>query len=112
MTMTSQVSFSGNAEIDGILYGTKWSDSSLTFSFAPAQTVTATLLNSVQQDAVRKVLGSVAAVTNLSFSQVIETPLTEGTLRFGESEREATAAAYMSVRASRIEVPADLAMWV
>ena len=95
MTMTSQVSFSGNAEIDGILYGTKWSDSSLTFSFAPAQTVTATLLNSVQQDAVRKVLGSVAAVTNLSFSQVIETPLTEGTLRFGESEREATAAAYL-----------------
>jgi serralysin len=95
MTMTTEVSFSGNTEIDGILYGTKWSLPSLTFSFAPAQGTTATLLNSVQQDAVRQVLGSVAAATTLTFSEIAETPLTQGTLRFAESASEITASAYM-----------------
>jgi serralysin len=100
MTMTSQVSFSGNTEIDGVLYGTKWSLPSLTFSFVPAQGTTSPLLNTVQQDAVRQVLGSVAAVTSLTFGEVAETPQSQGILRFGESENQVTASAYMPAERS------------
>ena len=73
--MTTEVSFSGNTEIDGILYGTKWSLPSLTFSFAPAEGTTATLLNSVQQSAVRQVLSSVAAATPPVTSTTLNRPL-------------------------------------
>jgi serralysin len=95
MTMTSQISFSGNTEIDGVLCGTEWSSSSLTFSFAPPVGANATVLNDVQKGAVRQILNSVAAVTNLSFSEVAETPFVKGVLRFGESSSLPTAAAYL-----------------
>src|SRR5688500_5935543 len=95
MTMTSQVSFSGNAEIDGVLDGTKWALPSLTYSFVPERGTTSPLLNTAQQDAVRQVLGSVDASTNLTFSQVAETSQSQGILRFGESANQITASAYM-----------------
>lgn len=95
MTMTSNAPFSGNAEIDGVLYGTKWSSSTLTFSFAPAKASPSTLMNSEQQAAVRQILSSVAAVTGLSFKEVTETSFSQGTLRFGEAKDQVTASAYL-----------------
>jgi serralysin len=94
MTMTSQASFSGNAEIDGVFSGTKWSSLSLTFSFAAPQGVNATYFNSTQIGAVRQILSSIAALTDLSFTEVAE-PQTTGTLRFGESASKTTASAYL-----------------
>jgi serralysin len=95
MTMTSQVSFSGNTEIDGILDGTKWSDSLLTFSFAAPLGASATTLNSAQQDAVRDVLQSIAALTTLTFAETAETGSAQGVLRYGESVSARTASAYL-----------------
>jgi serralysin len=106
MPATLSVARSGNAYLDGLLFGRKWAVSSLTFSFPsdpqfypsgygdgePFSGFEA--FNAVQQAAMRKVLLNYSAVTNLRFAEVVESATTQGDLRFAESNLPETAWAY------------------
>ncbi len=100
MPSVSIVLGSGNADIDGVLSGLRWSSGALTFSFptAAAQFGYAVpgfqALNAAQQNAVKASLAAYASVANLSFTQVTESSSTHGTLRFAESDDSGTAYAY------------------
>ena len=85
MPNTASVSLTGNKYIDGVLTGTKWATTDLTFSF-PAQASfygsgygngelsnNFEAFNSAQQAAVRSILASYSAVANVTFSEVQET---------------------------------------
>ena len=82
MTATASVSPTGDPYLDGILSGTKWGVTSLTFSFPTDPsfysytTEAATnfkAFTTVQQEAVREVLQNYSAVANLTFTEVTET---------------------------------------
>jgi len=106
MTAVSTYSPTGNAYVDGVLTGVKWAVSALTYSFPtsgsfygsgygngePSNNFAA--LNSVQQDAVRTVLASYAAVANVTFTEVTETASTHADLRYAESDAPSTSWAY------------------
>lgn len=101
MATATTVSYTGIADIDGVLSGVRWTDPHLTFSFAAAGISIGSLLgvkiqtlSVTQQDAVRSVLKSAASVSALTFTEVPDTTNSQGTLRFGESAAEITASAY------------------
>jgi Ca2+-binding RTX toxin-like protein len=106
MPATMSVAPSGNAYIDGLLFGRKWAVNNLTFSFpsgsqfyhadygAGEPFAGFEAFNAVQQAAMRKVLLNYSAVSNLRFSEVTESATTQGDLRFAESDMPATAWAY------------------
>ena len=82
MTAVSNYSGTGNSYIDGILTGTRWASTSLTFSFPTSSTYYEyggeptngfRAFTSVQQDAVRDVLANYSAVSNLTFTEITET---------------------------------------
>jgi serralysin len=96
----------GNAYIDGLLSGVKWSVTSLSFSFPtdasfygagygfgePLSSFKA--FTPIQQTAVRAVLQSYSQVVNLTFTEVTETATQHGDLRYAESDKPGTAWAY------------------
>jgi VCBS repeat-containing protein len=96
----------GNSYVDGLLTGTKWAVSSLTYSFPtdasfygssyagaePMNNFKA--FTSVQQGAVRTILHSYESVANLSFTQVSESSTQHGDLRYAGSDAPSTAWAY------------------
>src|SRR5687768_4962506 len=98
MPSVSWYSPSGNAYLDGLLNGTKWAVTSLTFSFPtdpsfygsnygsgePSNNFEA--FNPAQRTATRIILQSFAAVTNLNFTEVTETATQHGDLRFAETD--------------------------
>jgi serralysin len=97
----SSVSYTGSADVDGVLSGIRWTDALLTFSFAASGVSAGSLagvnvqtLSVVQQDAIRDVLKMAANVSGLSFTEVADTSASQGTLRFGESPTEFTATGY------------------
>jgi serralysin len=97
----SSVSYTGIADIDGVLSGIRWSDPHLTFSFAASGVSIGSLLgvniqtlSTQQQDAIRTVLKIAASITNLSFTEVGDSRGAQGTMRFGESPTEITASGY------------------
>lgn len=103
MAAVSTYSPTGNTYIDGILNGTKWASTSLTFSFPTSGSFyeyTGEASNNfkaftdLQQDAIKKVLANYSAVTNLSFTEITETSTDHATLRYAESDAPATAWAY------------------
>ena len=101
MATATSVSYTGVADIDGVLSGLRWADPNLTFSFAsPGVSVGSLLgariqtLSTTQQDAMRSVLAAAASVSALTFTEVADTTQSQGTLRFGESAAEITASAY------------------
>lgn len=101
MPTATSVSYTGNADIDGVLSGVRWTDPHLTFSFAAVGASVGSLLgvriqtlSATQQDAIRKVLKQAASVSALTFTEVADTTQAQGTLRFGESAAEITASAY------------------
>ena len=74
------INASGNADIDGILWGWRWDHNAITYSF-PADTssylnngyvqiVSFQALNAVQQDAVHAIVANIATFANLTFSEV------------------------------------------
>ena len=110
MTATASVSPTGDPYLDGILSGTKWGVTSLTFSFPTDPsfysytTEAATnfkAFTTVQQEAVREVLQNYAAVANLTFTEVTETSTQHGELRYAESDSPGTAWAYYPSTASQ-----------
>lgn len=106
MPATATYSPTGNAYIDGVLSGTKWGVSSLTFSFPsdksfygfgypngePSSNFEA--FSDQQQDAVRAILKMYAAVANVTFTEVTESATVHGDLRYAESDKPSTAWAY------------------
>ena len=99
MPSTSSISPTGDKYIDGILTGTKWATTNLTFSF-PAQASfygsgygngepnnNFEVFNPAQQAAVRSILASYSAVANVAFSEVQETSSQHGDLRYAETDK-------------------------
>src|SRR5688572_11002211 len=104
MTATRSVSRSGNQDIDGLLHGSAWNVTQLTFSFpTSAAQYNANYpngelddgfgaLNQTQQAFVRSTLAHFASLINLSFTEVSGGA---GELRFAESGAPSTAWAYL-----------------
>lgn len=106
MPSTATYTPTGDLRIDGVLSGIKWGVTSLTFSFPTSGSLYGTsyanseqtkgfeAFTSVQQDAVRTILKMYAAVSNLTFSEVVESSSVHGDLRYAESDAPSTAWAY------------------
>jgi serralysin len=101
MAATTKVNFTGNSDIDGLLYDYKWSDTTITFSF-PTQlsfygyTVTGfEAMNSAQIADIRAMLDAIETYTNLEFVEITETASTHATIRFGEEANAGTAYAWL-----------------
>jgi Ca2+-binding RTX toxin-like protein len=107
MPATSIFAPTGNAQVDGLLSGIKWAVSALTYSFPANSTFYGSgygagepnsgfeVFNGTQQNAVRAVLQTYAAVANITFSEWTETTTVHADLRFAESNLPSTAWAYM-----------------
>jgi len=109
---------SGNNDVDSLFDGTQWASATITYSFASASSVWSTddstgygpssgdgepwngyaFLSAMEQAAVRTVLASWAAVSNLNFQEVTDSKTVAGDIRFGFSDtlgvNEAQAWAY------------------
>jgi serralysin len=100
MPATSTVARSGNAEIDGVLSGYKWASTSLTYSLPTSVSQYGYSIagfqafNSAQATAVKAVLSTYAAVSNLSFTQLTGTQAGSATIRYAEMDNAGTAYAY------------------
>src|SRR4029453_4863809 len=106
MPATSTISPTANAYIDGVLSGTKWAVTSLTFSFPSSTSFYGSgygsgepgsnfeALNSVQMDAVRGILADYTAVANITFNEITETSTQHADIRLAESDKPGTAWAY------------------
>ena len=95
MPARASVNLTGDPYIDGVLSGTRWDVSSLTYSFPTSAAyyeysgepgTNFEAFTAVQQDAVRKVLANYSAIANITFTQVAETSSQHGTLRYAESD--------------------------
>src|SRR5438105_376891 len=99
MTSVSTLSPTGNAYVDGVLYGTKWAVSSLTYSFPSSPSFYGSgyangepgdafkAFTAVQQAAVQQVLAMDSAVANVNFTEVTEGASNHGVLRYAESNK-------------------------
>src|SRR3954466_15045449 len=102
MTAVSAVTASGDQDIDGLLWTSKWAIQTLTFSFPPSASFYEqpyggakvpgfpantsdqfAPMNSAEQNAVRSILQLISNVANLTFTEITETPTTHADLRFG-----------------------------
>lgn len=100
------VARTGDQNIDGLLVGTRWNAEFLTYSFPTNGSFYGKTygwgevdnkfeaLNSRQMAAVEAGFDMVAAVTNLSFSKVAETPGDHALLRFAMSDAPSSAWTY------------------
>ncbi len=106
MPATSTVAPTGNAYVDGVLSGTKWAVTTLTYSFPSSAsfygsgygsgepTSNFEALNSVQMDATRDALAQYSAVANITFKEITETSTQHADIRLAESDKPSTAWAY------------------
>lgn len=105
--------FSGNQGIDAVLIGSRWTATTLTYSFPtsgsfysgqgyPAGTEPAghVTFNAAQQAAVTYSLGLISAYTNLNFTQVTETASTHANLRFSQTNYSEVGSAYANFPSS------------
>lgn len=98
----------GNADVNGLLIGSKWASLNLTYSFpangsfygpnyagANGQNVNGfQQLTASQQDTVRDIYGMIASVTKLTFTEITETSTQHATLRLGQSSQPISAESY------------------
>lgn len=106
MAATATVGVTNDPYLNGVLSGIKWGVGTLTFSFPQDASLYGTSYGSgenlnnfeaftaTQQAAVRTILQSVSAVSNLNFTEVVETTTVHGDLRYAESDSTGTAWAY------------------
>jgi serralysin len=103
MAAVSTYSPTGIATTDGILSGTAWAGTSLTYSFPSGSSLyeysgerdsNFNAFTPIQQDAARRVLANFSSVSNLTFTEVTETSTQHATLRYAESDSPSTAWAY------------------
>lgn len=112
MPATASYRTSGNPYVDGLLGNAKWTSSELTFSFPESALVLGASygygetthnfapLNPAQRASARSALDNYAAISNLTFTEISETPTVEATLRFALSDLPHTAWAYFPSTAS------------
>ncbi len=106
MALTADVSPSGDQNVDALLASTRWDASGLTYSF-PASSVFYgqdyggneprngfAPLNGAQVEAARKSFAMVAAVTNLSFTEIQEDGTGQPELRLASANISGSAWAY------------------
>jgi hypothetical protein len=105
VTTTATVSPTSDPYLNGVLSGIRWGVDTLTFSFPTSasyygaysggeQNNAFEAFTPLQQDAIRTILKSYSAVTDLKFTEVTETLTTHGDLRYAESDAPSTAWAY------------------
>lgn len=106
MSSTVSVGRTGNQEIDALFSGLMWTTNNLTYSFPTNASYYGSgygqgepqdgfrPLNSQQIAAAHAVLGSIAAVTNLTFTEIQETGTTHATLRLAMSGAPSSAWTY------------------
>src|SRR5215212_7946247 len=106
MAAVSNYSPTGNPYLDGLLMGTKWGTSQLTYSFpsdplfygstygSSEPTKNFGAFSAYQQMAMRNVLSLYSSVANLSFVEIAESTSTHADLRFAESDGPSTAWGY------------------
>jgi serralysin len=112
MPATSTISPTGNAYVDGVLSGTKWAVTTLTFSFPSSAafygsaygsgepTSNFEALNSTQMNAVRGILAEYSAIANITFKEITETSTQHADIRVAESDKPGTAWAYYPTTAA------------
>ncbi|MEQ1900978.1 MAG: Ig-like domain-containing protein [Devosia sp.] len=88
MADVASVPLTGNTDIDGVLYGVKWADSNLTYSFVgePAPDYSAgqehvSQVSDVQKAAARTVLDLISSYANVTFTELVGTDADLATLR-------------------------------
>lgn len=105
MASVTTVTWTGNQDIDGLLTGYRWAQTSLTFSFPAdgsyygthyattntANTVGFSQLNAAQQAAAVSIFAQYQAVSGLQFTQIEETATQHATLREAQSTLTRTA---------------------
>jgi hypothetical protein len=105
MSVVTTVVYSGNPNFDGLLSGTQWASTNLTFSFptdsadynfgyiagAGAPSDGFAPLNAAEQQAVLTVLNDYAAISNLQFTQITETTTQHAELREAQSAQAGAA---------------------
>ena len=106
MTQANSYGFTGNAYIDGVLSGVKWTSGNLTYSFPtnasfygggyndgePQNHFEA--LNTAQKVAARASLSNIASSVAVTFTEITETSGNHATLRYASSDAPQTAWAY------------------
>ena len=99
---------SGNVSIDGLISGTAWSSTALTYSFPttgadygtqatygdPAPFNGFAVLNAAQQSEVLRAFSLLSSYTKLTFTKITETTTTHATIRLADSSSPPTAYAY------------------
>lgn len=107
MATTVAIKPSGNAYIDGILSGARWSGDALTFSFPTSSSaygssygsgesgVSFSALNLAQQNAVRTILAGCACAACVQFTEATGSEAANATIRYGASSMVTTAWAYL-----------------
>jgi hypothetical protein len=106
MATTVAIKPSGNAYIDGILSGARWSGDALTFSFPTSSSAYSanygagegasfSALNVAQQNAVRTILAGCACAACMKFTEVTGSAAADATIRYGASSMVNTAWAYL-----------------
>ena len=105
MSAVTTVLYSGNPNFDGLLSGTQWASTDLTFSFptnsadynfgyiagAGAPSDDFAPLNAAEQQAALSVLNDYAAISNLQFTQITETTTQHADLREAQSAQAGAA---------------------
>ncbi|HZH50815.1 MAG TPA: M10 family metallopeptidase [Microvirga sp.] len=107
MTSFNTVGFTGNQNIDGVLSGARWDALNLTYSFPQHASFYGggyglgepqngfETLNPDQMAAARKALEMISAVTDLAFSELVETETSHATLRMAMSDKPESAWTYI-----------------
>ena len=102
------VQFTGNQNVDAVLFGSKWNITNLTFSFPTSGTnYTGTsnknheadagnfvAFTAIQQAGVRYALGLISQFTGLTFTEVAETNSSHANLRFSNTHASSVPSAY------------------
>ncbi len=97
--------FSGNQDIDAVLIGSRWTATTLTFSFPTSgsfytdgtegtESAAHVAFNAMQQTATRYALAQVSAYTNLNFTEITETATTHANLRLSQTDDSNVGSAY------------------
>lgn len=107
MVKTVSIQRTGNQDIDGILSASRWNSLNISYSF-PVDALTFGArygwgetqdafagLTPLQAQAARKVLGTIASVTNLTFTEIQETQQDHAMLRMARSDKPTPAWTYV-----------------
>jgi Ca2+-binding RTX toxin-like protein len=108
--------FSGNQDIDAVLIGSRWTLTTLTFSFPtsgsfyddqnypnnsePDEHV---VFNAMQQTAARYAFSLISAYTNLNFVEITETATTHADIRFSQTDFNDVGSAYANFPSSSLQ---------